>query len=151
MEEKQVNLLKQGMSKYTGIKTIRAVSMTRGAYNKLRGWEVPSNEDPNDEGYLVEYTDGGTPNTTEFEGYISWSPRGVFERAYHQTATPKQCVGYELNETMVKIRSLSNLLHNQEWAKEQSDKFLGICLRQLLALEEYANILTRKEYVIPEK
>lgn len=151
MEEKQVNLLKEGMSTYTGIKTIRAVSMTRGAYNKLRGWEVPSNEDPNDEGYLVEYTDGGTPNTSEFEGYISWSPRGVFEKAYHQTETLKQCVGYELNETMVKIRTLSNLLHNQEWTNGKSDKFLGICLRQLLALEEYADILTRKEYVIPEK
>ena len=151
MDEKQVNLLKKGMSHYTGTKTIRAVSMTRGEYNKLRGWEVPSNEDPKDEGYLVEYLDGGASNTTEFEGYISWSPKGVFEQAYHLVDTPKQCIGYELEGTIRKIRELSSLLHNKDWVKEQSNDHLGICLRQLLVLEEYAEVLTRREYVLSEK
>jgi hypothetical protein len=58
--------------------------MTRGAYNSMRGWEVPANEDPNDEGFLVEYLDGGQANHPDFAGYISWSPKDVFERGYKE-------------------------------------------------------------------
>ena len=57
--------------------------MDRLAYNVLRGWTVPDDENPADEGYLVEYVDGGKANVPGFDGYISWSPKDVFERAYH--------------------------------------------------------------------
>ena len=67
---------------YTGTKTVRAVPMNRGDYNAYRGWEVPADEDPNDEGFLVEYTDGGKANMPDRHGYVSWSPKDVFERAY---------------------------------------------------------------------
>lgn len=67
---------------YTGTKTVRAVPMNRGDYNAYRGWEVPADEDPSDEGYLVEYTDGGKANMPDRKGYVSWSPKDVFERAY---------------------------------------------------------------------
>lgn len=70
------------MSTHIGTKIINAKPMTRQAYNDLRGWTVPSNENPADEGYLVEYLDGGLPNVVGFKGYVSWSPRDVFERAY---------------------------------------------------------------------
>lgn len=70
------------MSTHIGTKIINAKPMTRQAYNDLRGWTVPSNENPADEGYLVEYLDGGTPNLADFKGYVSWSPKDVFERAY---------------------------------------------------------------------
>lgn len=70
------------MSTHIGTKIINAKPMTRQAYNDLRGWTVPSNENPADEGYLVEYLDGGLPNVAGFKGYVSWSPRDVFERAY---------------------------------------------------------------------
>ena len=56
--------------------------MVRAEYNKLRGWKVPADENPEDEGYLVEYVDGGKPNMPGFDGYISWSPKDVFDRAY---------------------------------------------------------------------
>jgi hypothetical protein len=46
------------------------------------GWVVPEDENPLDEGYLVEYVDGGKANTPEYAGYVSWSPKDVFERAY---------------------------------------------------------------------
>ena len=45
------------MQKYIVMKEIKAMLMSRGEYNKLRGWEVPTDENPNDEGYLVEYAD----------------------------------------------------------------------------------------------
>ena len=70
------------MQTYIGTKMIRAKAMTRGDYNKVRGWSIPADEDPNDEGFLVEYLDGGKANHKDYDGYISWSPKDVFERAY---------------------------------------------------------------------
>ncbi|ADV46447.1 DUF2829 domain-containing protein [Nitratifractor salsuginis] len=70
------------MKQYIGTKIINAKPMTLGGYNNFRGWEIPKDEDPAREGYLVEYTDGGEPNTAEYKGYVSWSPKEVFERAY---------------------------------------------------------------------
>lgn len=60
------------MKKYIGTKQIEAKPMNRGDYNKHRGWNVPDDENPNDEGYLVKYKDG----------YVSWSPKKQFEEAY---------------------------------------------------------------------
>lgn len=73
------------MKTYIGTKVINAIDMTRAAYNILRGWELPADENGDDEGYLVEYTDGGKANHPNFKGYISWSPKDVFERAYRST------------------------------------------------------------------
>lgn len=72
------------MQRHIGVKEIMAKPMTRLAYNQLRGWEVPADENPEDEGYLVSYIDGGQRNHPDFDGYISWSPKDVFERAYRQ-------------------------------------------------------------------
>lgn len=46
------------MEKYIDTKTIEAEPMTRGDYNKYRGWAIPADENPDDEGYLVKYSDG---------------------------------------------------------------------------------------------
>ena len=73
------------MKPYIGVKQIRAKAMTREEYNELRGWTVPADENPDDAGYLVEYVDGGQSNHTDFAGYIRWSPKDVFERAYRVT------------------------------------------------------------------
>ncbi len=67
---------------YIGTKVIHALPMTRQAYNDYRGWQLPDNEDGADDGYLVEYVDGGKANDPRHAGYISWSPKDVFERAY---------------------------------------------------------------------
>ena len=50
---------------------VKATPMTRGEYNKYRGWEIPANENPADEGYHVVYPDG----------YESWCPKAQFEGA----------------------------------------------------------------------
>lgn len=70
------------MKSYIGTKRIMAQPMNRKDYNDYRGWEVPADENPLDEGFLVEYPDGGTANHPAHAGYISWSPKDVFERAY---------------------------------------------------------------------
>lgn len=57
--------------KYVRMHQVGAEPMTRGDYNKKRGWELPANENPNDEGYIVSYPDG----------YVSWCPNKQFEDA----------------------------------------------------------------------
>lgn len=71
---------------FVGAMMVLASLMSRADYNALRGWTVPEDENPTDEGYLVEYLDGGTPNHQDFSGYISWSPKAQFESAYRPTA-----------------------------------------------------------------
>lgn len=73
------------MKQYIGTKIINAKPMNRQDYNDFRGWQLPENENPNDEGYLVEYTDGGKPNVGGFDGYVSWSHKEQFEKAYRKT------------------------------------------------------------------
>lgn len=63
------------MKEYIGTKMIQAKPMTRGDYNKYRGWQIPADENPEDEGYLVKYKDG----------YESWSPKEAFEEAYRES------------------------------------------------------------------
>lgn len=65
------------MKKYIGTKMIAAKPMNRGDYNTYRGWNIPKDENPADEGYLVMYSDG----------YESWSPKKQFEEAY------RDCMG----------------------------------------------------------
>ena len=67
---------------YIGTKVVYAKPMTRAEYNIYRGWDLPANENGADAGFLVEYLDGGAPNLEGYAGYVSWSPKEVFERAY---------------------------------------------------------------------
>ena len=62
------------MKQYIGTKIIMAKPMTRGEYNIYRGWKIPENENPEDEGYLVKYSDN----------YESWSPKEAFDEAYRE-------------------------------------------------------------------
>lgn len=73
------------MKQYYGTKLLAAVSMTLGAYNNMRGWVIPEDENPDKEGYLVEYLDGSPGNHPNYAGYISWSPKAVFDAAYQPT------------------------------------------------------------------
>lgn len=62
------------MKTYIGVKMVRAQKMTLGDYNLLRKWEMPKDEDPAAEGYLIQY-----PND-----YHTWTPKDVFEQSYLQ-------------------------------------------------------------------
>ncbi|WP_310604874.1 DUF2829 domain-containing protein [Anaerosporobacter sp.] len=81
------------MKKYIGTKMLQALPMNRGDYNKYRGWNIPENENPNDEGYLVEYEDG----------YQSWSPKEVFENAYRDCEGLTFGIAIELLKKGVKV------------------------------------------------
>ncbi len=65
---------------YQSNKIVKSIPMTRELYNRYRDFPQVEGENPNDEGYLIEYTDGGKPNHPHHENYISWSPKDVFDR-----------------------------------------------------------------------
>lgn len=60
------------MKQYIGTKIVKAEPMTRGDYNNYRGWQIPADEDPMDEGYLMEYENG----------HEQWLPKEMFETDY---------------------------------------------------------------------
>lgn len=74
------------MNTYIGTKIVKAEPMSRLQYNEYRGWALPADENGDDEGYLVEYLDGGKANMPDRKGYVSWSPKEVFENAYRDSA-----------------------------------------------------------------
>ena len=61
------------MKLYIGTKIVKAMPMTMTKAQEMLGREIkPATVE--EDGYLVEYKDG----------YISWSPKSVFEEAYHR-------------------------------------------------------------------
>ena len=64
------------MKKFIGTKVIMAEPMTREESQKVLGREIKPATDEED-GYLVEYEDG----------YKSWSPKSVFEKAYREVGS----------------------------------------------------------------
>ena len=48
----------------------------------LRGWLVPQDKNPKDDGYLVLYPDSPDRNVEGFDGYVSWSTKSEFEKVY---------------------------------------------------------------------
>lgn len=127
---------------YVGTKVVHAAPMTRGAYNILRGWDLPKDEDPADMGYLVQYTDGGVPNVLGYDGYLSWSPQDVFEKAYSTGVVLKETTFLErmvkeLEYVTGNVEKLGAFMLSPKWktvdSRDQADMS-----KQLTAMENYA-------------
>lgn len=135
------------MEKFIGIKRIEAEPMTRGAYNELRGWIMPKDENPADEGYIVKYSDG----------YVSWSPKQAFEEAYSKigdkplvdTAILIKSDDYkdrfiaEYQQLVIRYNGLRNML--DKWDRNELP-FIPTCPRstynmQIKAMTDYIAVL----------
>lgn len=104
------------MKKYVGVKLIEAKPMTRGDYNNYRGWTIPKDEDPKDEGYLVKYSND----------YESWSPKNPFDESYREydaNALPQTALGMisrdykerfkaEYEQLVIKYNGLNRMIEN---------------------------------------
>lgn len=133
------------MKKYIGTKELKATSMTLGAYNEYRGWKLPEDEDPNTEGYLVEYIDGGKPNDKRHEGYISWSPKDVFEKAYKVADTPLDRMYIEYKELMDKHNKLVLFLGRKDAVEIAGENQVALMEVQKVQMHDY--LLTLKERI----
>ena len=133
---------------YTCHKKVLAVPLKRGLYNAHQGWPMPEKENPEDEGYLVQYLDGGPANHPDHENYISWSPKAVFEKGYEETkvTTPKERVELELQGLELLKNTLHGLLSKPQPAFI-SDWQWELLKLQFTAMGNYAGILSyRLEY-----
>lgn len=121
--------------------------MTRGDYNNFRGWNIPENENPNDKGYIVKYSDG----------YISWSPKSVFEEAYDEIGNKplidtvvlmksndyKERFIAEYQQLVIRYKGLKKMLDN--WDKGELS-FVPTCPRstynmQIKSMADYIAVL----------
>ena len=136
------------MKKYIGTKMIKARPMNRGDYNKYRGWNIPKDENPADEGYLVKYSDG----------YESWSPKKQFEEAYREydsTKLPSTAIlmnsndykdrfKAEYNQLAIRYKGLKTML--DQWGDNETLPFEPTCPRstynmQIKAMADYLAVL----------
>ena len=133
------------MKKYIGTKVINALPMNRQEYNDFRGWQLPADEDGADEGYLVEYVDGGNANTPQYAGYVSWSPKAVFERAYQVADTPLDRMYIEYNELMDKYNKLVLFLGRKDAGEIAGENQVALMELQKVQMHDY--LLTLKERI----
>ena len=74
------------IKQYIGIKVVAARPMTRGDYNIFRGWQIPADEGPADEGYVMKYENG----------HVQWLPKDMFEsdyKEYDESTLPATAIG----------------------------------------------------------
>ena len=112
------------MKNYIGTKSIKAEPMTLSDYNEAFDRIVPSTK--GEDGYLVEYEDG----------YQSWSPKDVFEKAYKISDTFLDRVKIEKADLDNKIHKLSKFLDG----KDTEDKY-DILFAQVKIMKSYVDIL----------
>ncbi len=131
-------------SLYIGTKIVLSTPMTRLQYVEYRGWDLPDNENGEDEGYLVEYTDGGKPNHPDHKGYISWSPKEQHEKAYiliKQDVAPE---GKEFQPHQVRVLGEITQLHEN---MEKLSIFLASPRSEELPAEERALLLQQLRHM----
>ena len=130
------------MKQYTGTKVVNAEPMTRQEYNDLRGWQVPNDENPLDEGYLVEDADAA-PNTTTHKGYLSWTPKDMFENSYLPSEHPIDRMAIENLQLLERLKALDSLLEKPQ-PKFISDKQWGLLQDQRAYMKGYFKVLDER-------
>lgn len=135
------------MKNFIGTKMLKATPMNRLAYNEYREWILPPNEDGSDEGYLVEYTDGGKPNDPRHKGYISWSPKEQFDAAYVEAVGVSDTNEPWVNRVNGELALLlNNTIKLTKFLLSPTAELLDPGMRndmhrQTLAMREYASVL----------
>ncbi len=117
--------MNEQMKQYTGTKTVKAMPMTMGeAYERklLKEGVRPSECETDKAGYLVEYEDG----------YQSWSPADVFEKAYKPSETRLDRLHIECDELRARSKELDVYL-NEGFEKVAAE--IGRSLTMLLVLQ----------------
>lgn len=135
------------MRQYINVEQVEAKKMTRGDYNNYRGWSVPTDENPADEGYLVKHSDN----------YVNWIAKDEFEKTYNVVGVRslndsallmvstdyKDRFKAEYIQLKTRLKSLKTMLHN--WDNEQLS-FIPSCPQstydlQVEAMTKYLAVL----------
>jgi len=80
------------MNKYIGTNLDEAGEMNLITYNEYRGWQIPKDENPLREGYLVRHSNA----------YVSWVPKEEFDKTHLKvSANPKLKTDVSISLEMV--------------------------------------------------
>lgn len=122
------------MKKYIGTKQVSAEPMLLGEFIKQTGRNPyvndPAVHDNSEEGYIVECEDG----------YKSWSPKDVFEKAYKVADTPLDRMLIESEGLAGKIGKFVGFTTSEKF-NELDDVTRALLLAQLEAMKEYLALL----------
>lgn len=106
------------MKKYIGTKQVSAEPMNLGEFIKTTGRNPYANNSDmhgdNEDGYIVEYEDG----------YRSWSPKDVFEKAYRVADTFIDRLRIERDELSLRYNKAQDFFYSPKfkellWQEEQ--------------------------------
>ena len=141
MSETNKKTVAESMIQHVGTKMVKrsAVPMTKKEYCEYRGWKVPVGEDPEELVYLVEYQadERNKPNHQDHKGYISMSPKYVFDESYHVCETFKDRLVIEGQDLALKVEKLQEALMGNKVPESE----IMILNAQLSAMTTYLNIL----------
>jgi hypothetical protein len=124
------------MTKYTGTKTIKACPMPLGEAEKVLGRTIETSAVENREltpGYLVEYQDG----------YRSWSPKEVFDKAYRVSETHLDRMNIEKDEVEARYLADRKFSFTQQF-RNLSETKRKLLTKQLDMMECYLYTLSRR-------
>lgn len=116
---------------FIGTKIVIAKPMKRGDFVAYRYPGQPANPaagDSDDDGYLVEYTDGGAPNHPDHKGFISWCPKPQFEAQnlaigdIGHLPPHQQRVIAECEQLVDRITKLETFMHTDLYASLPDDE-----------------------------
>lgn len=124
------------MKKYIGTKLIQAIpAIRKGGKIYLPTDAIPKTMETVEEGYKVVYEDG----------YESWSPKDVFEKAYHVADTPLDRMYIEYNELMDKHNKLVLFLGRKDAIEIAGENQVALMEVQKVQMHDY--LLTLKERI----
>lgn len=123
------------MKKYLGTKLVTAKPMTREDAEAVLGKFIkPAKQEYSGEGYLVRYEDG----------YRSWSPKEVFDKAYKPADNFLDRLIIERDEVQQRLSSLTSALMQEDFQEKVGSKQYYWMQEQRNAMEIYVEVLNKR-------
>ena len=123
------------MKKYLGTKLVTAKPMTRAAAEVILGKFIkPVKQEYSGEGYLVRYEDG----------YQSWSPKEVFDKAYKPADNFLDRLIIERDDLQKRLSSLTSALMQEDFQEKVGSKQYYWMQEQRNAMEIYVEVLNKR-------
>ena len=127
------------MKKYIGTKQVSAEPMNLDEFIEQTGRNPYANSSDmhgnNEEGYIVEYEDG----------YKSWSPKAVFEKAYKCAESFLDRLIIEQEELSEKLSKLRQFIESPKFLEIVKDEYQRLLLcKQESRMSEYLDIINER-------